>query len=183
VSSAHASAWSIGKDDLVKVCIEPTAGDFTTVHHELGHNFYQRAYDTLPLISKRRDRFHEAATPCAVGHAGISQTDCLIVPAAAVGGHRPLARTRVIKVAFLLGLLTTSGAGKYSPVKSPADYNKTWWSSASTRNCASLSGAEDDFDPGAKYHVGMFRIALFLRLYIAIPFHRACARKRDIWVL
>src|SRR5258708_39685819 len=39
----HASAWSIDfKDDLrVKLCLEPNAEDFTTVHHELGHNFYQ----------------------------------------------------------------------------------------------------------------------------------------------
>src|SRR3984957_14461797 len=49
----HASAWDIDfKDDLrIKVCIDPTAEDFTTVHHELGHNFYQRAYDDLsPLF-------------------------------------------------------------------------------------------------------------------------------------
>jgi len=27
----------------IKMCIDPTAEDFTTIHHELGHNFYQRA--------------------------------------------------------------------------------------------------------------------------------------------
>ena len=45
----HASAWSIDfRDDLrVKMCIQINDEDFTTVHHELGHNFYQRAYNQL----------------------------------------------------------------------------------------------------------------------------------------
>ena len=60
----HASAWDIdGKDDLrVKVCLEPTAEDFVTIHHELGHNFYQRAYKDQPLMFRdsANDGFHEA---------------------------------------------------------------------------------------------------------------------------
>ena len=52
----HASAWDIDfKDDLrIKVCIEPTAEDFTTVHHELGHNFYQRAYTRIRPFPQQR---------------------------------------------------------------------------------------------------------------------------------
>src|ERR1700686_936141 len=60
----HSSAWSIDyKDDLrIKMCIDPTAEDFATVHHELGHNFYQRAYNTLPPLfqNSANDGFHEA---------------------------------------------------------------------------------------------------------------------------
>ncbi|HKO58537.1 MAG TPA: M2 family metallopeptidase, partial [Thermoanaerobaculia bacterium] len=60
----HASAWDVDdKDDLrVKMCIEKTADDFTTIHHELGHNFYQRAYNTQPYLYKNsaNDGFHEA---------------------------------------------------------------------------------------------------------------------------
>ncbi|MFI5246346.1 MAG: M2 family metallopeptidase, partial [Gemmatimonadales bacterium] len=43
----HASAWDVdSREDLrVKICIERTAEFFQTVHHELGHNFYQRAYN------------------------------------------------------------------------------------------------------------------------------------------
>ena len=43
----HASAWDIDfKDDLrIKMCIDPTEEDFSTIHHELGHNYYQRAYN------------------------------------------------------------------------------------------------------------------------------------------
>src|SRR5712691_4907783 len=48
----HASAWDVDNvDDLrIKMCIEPKAEDFTTIHHELGHNFYQRAYNQLPFL-------------------------------------------------------------------------------------------------------------------------------------
>ena len=60
----HASAWDIDfVDDLrIKMCIEPTAEDFSTIHHELGHSFYQRAYDTQPPLFRNsaNDGFHEA---------------------------------------------------------------------------------------------------------------------------
>ena len=49
----HASAWDVDNDDdlRIKMCIEITGEDFTTIHHELGHNFYQRAYNTQPSSS------------------------------------------------------------------------------------------------------------------------------------
>ena len=60
----HASAWDIDSiDDLrVKLCIQINADDFITIHHELGHNFYQRAYKTQPFLFRdsANDGFHEA---------------------------------------------------------------------------------------------------------------------------
>jgi len=46
----HASAWDVdNKDDLrIKMCIKMNADDFVTIHHELGHNYYQRAYNQQP---------------------------------------------------------------------------------------------------------------------------------------
>src|SRR2546425_9749 len=46
----HASAWDIDtqQDLRVKMCIEINDEDFRTIHHELGHNFYQRAYNRQP---------------------------------------------------------------------------------------------------------------------------------------
>src|SRR5215471_4544298 len=37
----HASAWNIDleEDIRIKMCIEQAAEDFTTIHHELGHNY------------------------------------------------------------------------------------------------------------------------------------------------
>ncbi|MBW8861023.1 MAG: M2 family metallopeptidase, partial [Acidobacteria bacterium] len=60
----HASAWDVDyvEDVRIKMCIEPTAEDFMTIHHELGHNFYQRAYSTQPVLFRdgANDGFHEA---------------------------------------------------------------------------------------------------------------------------
>src|SRR3977135_1317314 len=44
------------------MCIEPKAEDFTTILHELGHNFYQRAYNKLTpaFRDSANDGFHEA---------------------------------------------------------------------------------------------------------------------------
>src|SRR5262245_50420983 len=60
----HASAWDIDfrEDIRIKMCIEQTAEDFSTIHHELGHNFYQRAYQDLPVLFRdsANDGFHEA---------------------------------------------------------------------------------------------------------------------------
>src|ERR1043166_9487514 len=57
----HASAWDIDqKDDLrLKVCLEVKDEDFVTIHHELGHNFYQRAYKDQPPL------FQDSANDCS----------------------------------------------------------------------------------------------------------------------
>ena len=77
----HASAWDIDavNDLRIKMCIEPTAEDFSTIHHELGHNFYQRAYNTQPVAlprqrERRLPRGHRRHDR-AVGHAGIPGED------------------------------------------------------------------------------------------------------------
>ena len=60
----HASAWDIDNmDDIrIKMCTEVNEEDFQTVHHELGHNYYQRAYKNQPFLFKdgANDGFHEA---------------------------------------------------------------------------------------------------------------------------
>ena len=60
----HASAWDLdGQNDVrLKACLRVTGEDFVTVHHELGHNFYQRAYSPQPYLFRgsANDGFHEA---------------------------------------------------------------------------------------------------------------------------
>ncbi len=60
----HASAWNLDNEDdiRIKMCIQKNAEDFSVIHHELGHNFYQRAYKEQPFIFKNsaNDGFHEA---------------------------------------------------------------------------------------------------------------------------
>src|SRR6202040_2160006 len=122
-------------DDLrIKVCSEPTAEDFTTVHHELGHNFYQRAYNDLSPLFKNsaNDGFHEAigdtialsVTPEYLKQIGL--LDSVPPPSADIG---LLLRRALEKVAFLpFGLLVDKWRwGVFSGKISPADYNKAWW--------------------------------------------------------
>jgi len=60
----HASAWDLdGADDIrIKMCIKINSDDFRTVHHELGHNYYQRAYKNQSPIFQggANGGFHEA---------------------------------------------------------------------------------------------------------------------------
>ncbi len=60
----HASAWDIdNQDDIrVKTCLKINADDFVTIHHELGHNYYQRAYKGQSFLYENgaNDGFHEA---------------------------------------------------------------------------------------------------------------------------
>ena len=60
----HASAWDVDNvEDLrIKMCTRVNADDFVTVHHELGHNYYQRAYNQQPFLylDSANDGFHEA---------------------------------------------------------------------------------------------------------------------------
>jgi peptidyl-dipeptidase A len=60
----HASAWDIdyAEDVRIKMCVDATEEDFSTIHHELGHNYYQRAYKDLPVLFRdsANQAFHEA---------------------------------------------------------------------------------------------------------------------------
>ncbi|HKE59079.1 MAG TPA: M2 family metallopeptidase, partial [Pyrinomonadaceae bacterium] len=60
----HASAWNVDfdKDVRLKMCVQINEDDFTTVHHELGHNYYQMAYAKQPFLFRdsANDAFHEA---------------------------------------------------------------------------------------------------------------------------
>ena len=111
-SATPAPGTSTTTDDLrVKVCIHPTAEDFLTIHHELGHNFYQRAYNTQPPLfqNSANDGFHEAVgdtialsvTPEYLKKIGLIDT----VPPAS-GDIDYLLQQALEKVAFLpFGLL------------------------------------------------------------------------------
>jgi len=122
----HASAWDIdNKDDLrLKMCIEIRDEDFVTIHHELGHNFYQRAYKNQPPLfeDSANDGFHEAVgdtialsvTPEYLKEVGLLPT---VPPESADTGY--LLKMALDKIAFLpFGLLIDKWRWKFSPVKS-----------------------------------------------------------------
>ncbi len=182
----HASAWDIDDvDDLrIKMCIEKTAEDFTTIHHELGHNFYQRAYNTQPFLYKNsaNDGFHEA-----IGDTiALSVTPGYLVKIGLLDKEPPasadialLLRDAMDKIAFLpFGVLMDKWRWKvFSGEVPPSDYNKAWWDLRRQYQGIAPTGArgEEFFDPGAKYHIpGNVPYArYFLARVLQFQFHRA----------
>ncbi len=160
----HASAWDIDwmNDLRLKMCIRATGEDFTTIHHELGHNFYQRAYNRQPPLfaSGAHDGFHEAigdAIALSITPDYLVKVGLLDKAPAAGGDIGLLLRMAMDKVAFLpFGLLVDQWRWKvFSGEIGPADYNKSWWDLRRRYQGVVPPGerTEADFDPGAKYHV------------------------------
>jgi peptidyl-dipeptidase A len=162
----HASAWDIdNKDDLrIKMCIKKNAEDFVTIHHELGHNYYQRAYNQQDYLhlNGANDGFHEAIgdmialsiTPEYLVQIGL--LDRAQVPSADkdVG---LLLRQALDKVAFLpFGLLVDKWRwGVFDGSITPATYNQAWVD-LKREYQGIVPPAErpaDAFDPGAKFHI------------------------------
>lgn len=185
----HASAWDIdNQEDLrLKMCIRINDEDFRTIHHELGHNFYQRAYRHQPFIFEEsaNDGFHEAigdtialsVTPEYLKQIGmISDAPG---PDADIG---LLMHKALEKVAFLpFGLLIDQWRwGVFSGQIKPDEYNKAWWQLRQKYQgvAAPVQRTERDFDPGAKYHVpGNTPYArYFLADILQFQFHRGLCR-------
>jgi peptidyl-dipeptidase A len=186
----HASAWDIdNKDDLrIKMCIQVRDVDFVTIHHELGHNFYQRAYKNQPylFVNGANDGFHEAIgdtialaiTPEYLQKIGLLDT---VPPAEA--DIPILLKQALEKVAFLpFGLLIDQWRWKvFSGEIKPEDYNKAWWDlRLKYQGVAPPVGrSEADFDPGAKYHVAgnVPYMRYFLAHIYQFQFYRALCRE------
>jgi len=186
----HASAWDVDfVDDLrVKVCLEPNAEDFQTIHHELGHNFYQRAYDKQPPFFRdsANDGFHEAigdtialsVTPEYLKQIGLLES--VPPPAADIG---LLLNRALEKVSFLpFGLMIDKWRwGVFSGKIPPSEYNKAWWDLRRQYQGVAppVDRTEMDFDPGAKFHIpGNVPYArYFLSFVLQFQFHRALCRE------
>jgi peptidyl-dipeptidase A len=184
----HASAWDIDdKDDVrIKMCTKINGEDFSTIHHELGHNFYQRAYKNQPVFYRNgaNDGFHEAIgdmvalsiTPEYLVKIGLlDQAD---VP----GEDADMAllmRKALDKVAFLpFGLMVDQWRWKvFSGEYTPAQYNEGWWALREEYQGIRPPSERpaDAFDPGAKYHIpgNTPYMRYFLADILQFQFHKA----------
>jgi peptidyl-dipeptidase A len=182
----HASAWDLdNRDDIrVKMCTEVAADDFQTAHHELGHNFYQRAYKNQSVIFKggANDGFHEAIgdmialsiTPEYMKQLGLidkvpdSSKDLGLLMQKAMDG-----------IAFLpFGLLVDKWRWQvFSGQLTPATYNDGWWKLRTQYQGVRPPTARtaDDFDPGAKFHIpdGTPYMRYFLARVLQYQFYKA----------
>ena len=185
----HASAWDVDLvDDLrIKMCIEINDEDFTTIHHELGHNFYQRAYKNQPLAFRdsANDGFHEAigdTIALSVTPEYLVKIDLLKSapdPSKDIG---LLLKKGLEKVAFLpFGLMIDQWRWKvFSGEIPPERYNETWWELRRKYQGVAppVSRGESNFDPGAKYHVAanVPYMRYFLSFILQFQFDRGLAR-------
>lgn len=181
----HASAWDIDwEDDLrIKMCININAEDFSVIHHELGHNFYQRAYKHLPMLYRNsaNDGFHEAlgdTVALSVTPGYLVQLGLLDEEPDASADLGLLMRMALDKVAFLpFGLLIDQWRWKvFSGEISPEEYNAGWWNLRSKYQgiAPPVARTEAEFDPGAKYHVpaNVPYSRYFLAHILQFQFHR-----------
>ena len=160
----HASAWNIDNvEDLrIKMCIDVNEEDFTTIHHELGHNFYQRAYNQLPMMFRdsANDGFHEAVgdtLALSVTPEYLVKIGLLDKAPSASGDTELLLRAALERLAFLpFGLLVDQWRWQVFDGTIPPDkYNTAWWDLKLKYQGVAPSSprGEEFFDPGAKYHV------------------------------
>ena len=186
----HASAWDIdSQDDLrVKMCIQVRGTDFVTIHHELGHNFYQRAYKDQPFLFRNgaNDGFHEAigdAIALAITPEYLHKVGLLENIPQASNDIPELLKQALDRVAFLpFGLMIDQWRWKvFSGEIAPADYNKAWWALRLKYQgvVPPVARSEADFDPGAKYHVAanVPYTRYFLAHILEFQFYRALCRE------
>ncbi|MEW6991289.1 M2 family metallopeptidase [Colwelliaceae bacterium 6441] len=182
----HASAWNLdAKDDLrIKMCIQKTGEEFNVIHHELGHNFYQRAYKDQPVYfqGSANDGFHEAigdtialsVTPKYLKEIGL--IDTIPDESKDIG---LLMKMALEKIAFIpFGLMVDQWRWKvYSGEVTPDNYNDAWWELREKYQGVTAPIARDAnaFDPGAKYHVpgGVPYSRYFLAHIQQFEFHKA----------
>jgi len=161
----HASAWGLdgGNDLRIKMCIKQTYEELSVIYHELGHNYYQRAYkDQDPVFQGgAHSGFHEAIgdtvvlamTPSYLKQVGlidsVSQSKEALI-------NDQMGRA-LAGVAFLpFGKLIDEWRwGVFSGEIAPEDYNKAWWDLRLKYQgiAPPVERTEADFDPGAKYHI------------------------------
>ena len=183
----HASAWDVQlADDLrIKMCIKINMEDLITIHHELGHNYYYHYYTDKPVLFQNgaHDGFHEgigdtlalSVTPAYLKQIGlldeVSDNEKAVI--------NKQMQDALDKIAFLpFGLLIDRWRwGVFSGEYKPEEYSKSWWDLRRKYQGidAPVERTEEDFDPGAKYHIpgNTPYSRYFLARILQFQFHKA----------
>jgi peptidyl-dipeptidase A len=161
----HASAWDMNMqgDVRIKQCIEPDEESLTTIHHELGHIYYDLLYNPLePMFQAgAHDGFHEAIgdtitlslTPAHLSKIGLVPSQ-VADERAVVNAQMKWALDKIVFLPW--GKLVDQWRWKvFSGEIRPDQYNAAWWTLRETYQgvSAPVARSEADFDPGAKYHI------------------------------
>jgi peptidyl-dipeptidase A len=183
----HASAWDMNLqgDVRIKQCVEPDEEQLSTLHHELGHLYYDLMYNPLPPIFQNaaHDGFHEAIgdtitlslTPGHLHKIGLvppQQVD----PRTTINAQMKWA---LDKIAFMpwAKLVDQWRWQVFAGEIKPENYNAAWWQLREQYQGVSppLARTEDDFDAGAKYHVpaNVPYTRYFLSFVLQFQFYKA----------
>jgi peptidyl-dipeptidase A len=183
----HASAWHMdgGEDVRIKQCIEPTQDELMTVYHELGHVYYYLMYKDQPHLFRggAHDGFHEAIGDTV----NLSMTPAYLHRIGLIGPVKPSREATINqqmklaldKIAFLpFGKLIDEWRWQvFSGEVKPERYNAAWWELREKYQgvAAPVPRSEEDFDPGAKYHIPANTpyTRYFLSYILQFQFHRA----------
>jgi peptidyl-dipeptidase A len=183
----HASAWhmDLASDVRIKQCIRPAEEDLVTIYHELGHVYYFLSYRDQPFLFQdgANDGFHEAIGDTVV----LSMTPSYLSTIKLVGNIKPSPEALINqqmklaldRIAFLpFGELVDQWRWKvFSGEVTPANYNAAWWRLREQYQGVAppVPRSEEDFDPGAKYHIpGNTPYARYFIAYVLqFQFHRA----------
>ena len=183
----HASAWGLdgGNDLRIKMCIRQNYDELRVIYHELGHNYYQRAYKDQPPIfqNSAHSGFHEAVGDTVT----LSMTPAYLAEVGLIGTAEE-SREAVInrqmmmaldKIAFLpfAKLVDEWRWGVFSGEITPQNYNQAWWDLRTRYQgvVPAVARSEADFDPGAKYHIpgNVSYTRYFLAAVLQFQFQRA----------
>ncbi|MDR3418856.1 MAG: M2 family metallopeptidase, partial [Nevskia sp.] len=183
----HASAWDMDQagDVRIKMCIKPDEESLTTIHHELGHVYYYLHYNQQPELYQAgaHDGFHEAIgdtitlslTPQHLARIGLVKE----APQDRKALINAQMKRALAKIAFLpFGMLIDQWRWQvFSGALKPEHFNAGWWALRERYQgvMPPLPRSEDDFDPGAKYHVPANTpyVRYFLSFVIQFQFQKA----------
>ena len=182
----HASAWdpSYADDVRIKMCITVREEDLITIHPELGHDYYFHAYRSLPVLYQAgaNDGFHEAigdALTLSITPGYLKQLGLLTaVPKTDRGLINEQMKSALEKVAFLpfAKMIDQWRWDVFAGKTTAANYNAAWWSLRRAYQGveAPVPRGEEDFDPGAKYHIAanVPYTRYFLARILQFQFHR-----------
>lgn len=188
--ACHASAWNLdNKEDIrVKMCTKVNGEDFITMHHEVGHNIYQRAYKDQSYfgMTGAHDGFHEAIgdmIALSITPGYLQQVGLLEEAPSSEADIPILYRQALDKIAFLpFGLLVDQWRWKvFSGELTPDTYNSGWWELREKYQGVKAPNDRpaDAFDPGAKYHIpnNTPYMRYFLAHILQFQFHKSACEQ------
>ncbi|MDT8999242.1 M2 family metallopeptidase [Paucibacter sp. APW11] len=186
----HASAWDIDtqEDVRIKMCIRPNDEDFNTIHHELGHVYYDLAYRKQPKLFREgaNDGFHEAigdTVALSITPAYLQQLGLMRPEDDSGDDTGALLMQALRKVSFLpFAYLVDNWRWQvYAGKVAPNDYDRVWWQLREQVQGVRrpLPAEAGGFDAGAKYHVASDTsyARYFLAHILQFQFHRALCRE------